>query len=146
MQTTHLESLLLALKGLPERLTESFYRVPGIWTGRTTGTEQVNPAEYFGHIIENILNNAATASPKQAEWKTTAVVYNLFVRLTAAFDHDGDGVISADPLESGFRETGTLLKAIALLPYIKSLGANTLYLLPVTERLVSFLNPCFLKL
>ena len=133
MQTTHLESLLLALKGLPERLTESSYRVPGIWTGKTTGTEQVNPAAYFGHIIENILNNAATASPKESDWKTGAVVYNLFVRLTAAFDHNGDGVISADPLESGFRETGTLLKAIGLLPYIKNLGANTLYLLPVTE-------------
>ena len=133
MQTTHLESLLLALKGLPERLTESFYRVPGIWTGNTTGTEQVNPALYFGHIIEKILNNTGPSLAQDVDWKTTAVVYNLFIRLTAAFDHNGDGIISTEPLESGFRETGTLLKAIALLPYIKNLGANTLYLLPVTE-------------
>jgi len=49
-----------------------------------------------------------------------AVVYNLFVRFGTAFDHDGDGIISEEPLPSGFRETGTLLKAIALLPYIKN--------------------------
>ena len=67
------------------------------------------------------------------EWKTSAVVYNLFIRLTAAFDHDGDGKIGTAPLECGFRETGTLLKAIALLPYMKNLGANTVYLLPLTE-------------
>ncbi|MFZ4525334.1 MAG: alpha-amylase family glycosyl hydrolase [Chlorobium sp.] len=133
MQTTHLESLLLALKGLPGCLAESSYRVPGIWTGKMTGAEQVNPGAYFGHIIEQILNNTGPSLPNDVDWKTNAVVYNLFIRLTAAFDHNGDGVISAEPLESGFRETGTLLKAIALLPYIKNLGANTLYLLPVTE-------------
>jgi len=135
VQTTHLESLLLALKGLPERLTASSYRVPGIWSGKTNSTELVNPATYFGDIIENILNNRnnSRTTAKNVDWKTTAVVYNLFIRLTTAFDHDGDGIISAEPLENGFRETGTLVKAIALLPYIKNLGANTLYLLPVTE-------------
>ena len=133
MQTTHLESLLHALKGLHGRLTEKSYRIPAIWTGKSTGTEQVNPARYFGDIIENILNNTATTSPKDGDWKTTAVVYNLFVRLTTAFDHNDDGVISVEPLESGFRETGTLLKAIALLPYIKSLGEKTSFLLRVTE-------------
>ncbi len=60
-------------------------------------------------------------------------MYNLFIRLAAAFDHNSDGTISTAPLENGFRETGTLLKAIALLPYIKNLGANTIYLLPLTE-------------
>jgi hypothetical protein len=33
----------------------------------------------------------------------------------------------------GFRETGTFLKALAMLPYIKRLGANTIHLLPVTS-------------
>ena len=33
---------------------------------------------------------------------------------------------------SDFRETGTFLKSIALLPYLKALGADTLHLLPIT--------------
>ncbi len=135
LQSTHLESLLLALKKLPGHLAESSYRVPALWSGNTSGTEAVNPAAYFSQIIENILNNQAanSSSPNKGDWKKSAVVYNLFIRLTTAFDHNGDGSIGTDPLECGFRETGTLLKAIALLPYIKKLGANTLYLLPVTE-------------
>ena len=33
----------------------------------------------------------------------------------------------------GIRETGTFLKTIALLPYLKQLGINTIHLLPITE-------------
>ena len=135
MQKTHLASLLQALENLKSPETDTIYKVPGIWSGKETGTEQVNPAAYFTHIIETILNNQENHAPKPKgdDWRTSAVVYNLFIRLAAAFDHNGDGSISAEPLSNGFRETGTLLKAIALLPYIKNLGANTIYLLPLTE-------------
>lgn len=134
MQKTRLATLLHALKSLQRPETGSCYQVPGIWSGKEGCTEEVNPAIYFAHIIETILDGE-TNLPKQidSEWKNRAVVYNLFVRLAAAFDHDGDGSISTEPLANGFRETGTLLKAIALLPYIKNLGANTIYLLPLTE-------------
>jgi hypothetical protein len=48
-----------------------------------------------------------------------------------AFDHDGDGVLSSAP---GLpRETGTFLKTIALLPYVRSLGCNVLHLLPIAS-------------
>ncbi len=135
MQKTHLASLLHALKSLQSAETGSGYCVPGIWSGKESGTEQVNPASYFAHIIETILSKCENHAPKESDgdWKNKAVVYNLFVRLAAAFDHNGDGSISTEPLSCGFRETGTLLKAIALLPYIKNLGANTIYLLPLTE-------------
>ncbi len=135
MQKTHLASLLQALKSLQSTETGSDYCVPGIWSGKKSGTEQVDPAAFFAHIIETILGNGENHAPKpgNGDWKKAAVVYNLFVRLAAAFDHNGDGSISTEPLSCGFRETGTLLKAIALLPYIKNLGANTIYLLPLTE-------------
>ena len=135
MQTTHLASLLHALKSLDTQLPTSPYRVPGIWTGQNNGIEQVNPAEYFTSIIERILNSSDChhTQEKEKDWREGAVVYNLFIRLTTAFDHNGDGTIASEPLSCGFRETGTLLKAIALLPYIKNLGANTVYILPVTE-------------
>ena len=134
MQKTHLASLLRTLKSLQSTQTGSSYSVPGIWSGKEGCTEQVDPATYFARIIETIMGNwSSTPKPKEGDWRTSAVVYNLFVRLAAAFDHDGDGSISPEPLSCGFRETGTLLKAIALLPYIKNLGANTIYLLPLTE-------------
>jgi len=135
LQKTHLASLLQALKSLKSPETGTLYKIPGIWSGKESGTEEVNPALYFGHIIESILNTEDSLAPKptDGDWRTGAVVYNLFVRLAAAFDHNGDGSISPEPLPSGFRETGTLLKAIALLPYIKKLGANTIYLLPLTQ-------------
>lgn len=135
MQTTHLALLHQALNNLHEPIPGSKYLVPGIWTGKETGTEQVNPAQYYGNIIEGILNNSdeSASRPNNADWRRGAIVYNLFIRLTAAFDHNGDGTIGTEELDCGFRETGTLLKAIALLPYIKKLGANTLYLLPLTE-------------
>lgn len=135
MQTTYLTLLVKALESLPEPLSGTAYRVPIIWTGDETGTQQVNPASYFGSIISEILHNNDNPGSDHAtnEWRSEAVVYNLFVRLAAAFDHNGDGCIGTEPLDCGFRETGTLLKAIALLPYIKKLGANTVYLLPLTE-------------
>jgi starch synthase (maltosyl-transferring) len=135
LQTTHLALLFHALEKLHEPLTGSTYRVPAIWTGKESGTEEVNPAQYFRNIIESILKNSEETSLQSTDnsWKSRAIVYNLFIRLTAAFDHNGDGTISTEPLDCGFRETGTLLKAIALLPYIKKLGANTVYLLPLTE-------------
>ena len=135
MQKTHLASLLHALQSLQRPETGNGYSVPGIWSGKEGCTEQVDPATYFAQIIKTILDNSANpaSKPKGTEWRKSAVVYNLFVRLAAAFDHDGDGSISTEPLACGFRESGTLLKAIALLPYIKNLGANTIYLLPLTE-------------
>jgi len=135
LQTTHLELLSQTLEKLNGPLSESIYQVPGIWTGKETATEQVNPVEYFKNIIEGILKSSDKPHPVpiDADWRSGAIVYNLFIRLATAFDHNGDGTISTEALNSGFRETGTLLKAIALLPYIKKLGANTVYLLPLTE-------------
>ncbi len=65
--------------------------------------------------------------------RSRAIVYNLFPRVTAAYDHAHDDVLSIDPSPEGWRDTGTLLKCIALLPYIQSLGINTVHLLPITS-------------
>ena len=57
----------------------------------------------------------------------------MFIRYTCAYDHDRNLEVNKDPLPNGLRETGTFLKAIALLPYLKSLGVDIIYLLPVTK-------------
>ncbi|NTW83912.1 MAG: alpha-amylase [Chlorobiaceae bacterium] len=135
MQKSHLNLILQALDSLEDFSNTTPYRVPRIWNEHETGFIEVKPKDYFTSIIRNIIDSKSLHQtvPEKNDWKEKAVVYNLFVRLTCAFDHDGNGSIGTEPLENGFRETGTLLKAIAMLPYIKNLGANTLYLLPLTE-------------
>ena len=113
------------------------YAVPNLWRGDTTGTVLVDPAEYYGSIVSDILSvpedKGLDLGNPVPGWTADAVVYNLFVRLGTAFDHDSDGKIGISPLASGFRETGTLLKSIAMLPYMKRIGVNTIYLLPLTS-------------
>jgi len=134
METTSAIDLLLTrLKALQS--SPANYQVPNLWNSEVTGATEHSPASWFIERIEAI-QQSGNSTPHFAlkeNWHKSAVVYNLFVRFGTAFDHDGDGTISREPLSSGFRETGTLLKAIALLPYIKKLGAHTLYLLPLTE-------------
>ncbi|HHE32150.1 MAG TPA: alpha-amylase [Chlorobaculum parvum] len=96
----------------------------------------VDPFDYFIDTLSAIRNappTALNAGPEDSDWSASATVYNLFVRYDAAFDHNLDGHIGTDALPEGFRETGTLLKAIAMLPYIKRMSINTLYLLPLTS-------------
>ena len=45
----------------------------------------------------------------------------------------GDGKADITMNSHGIRETGTFVKTIALLPYLKQLGINTIHLLPITE-------------
>jgi len=133
----HLEQLLKALEQLTIRECHESYHVPRLWQETAKGQHTVNPARYYHDIISRLVNSPElpfdNSGAPADEWSRSAIVYNLFPRLTTAFDHDNNNIISADPMASGFRETGTLLKSIALLPYIKQLGVNTLYLLPVTE-------------
>jgi starch synthase (maltosyl-transferring) len=135
-QTTNLKLVLHALEQLHELQPGQPYFIPRLWNGGNNGFEQVQPGKYFADIINNMFSGKASeiSNPLRASgnWTPDAVVYNLFIRLTTAYDHNNDGIINTEPLENGFRETGSLLKAIGLLPYIKKLGVNTLYLLPVT--------------
>ncbi len=82
-------------------------------------------------------NNFTTPPlPSKRNWTGEAITYNLFVRFFTAFDHDWDGKLGEGKNyldnDDGIRESGTLLKTIALLPYLKSLGINTVHFLPLT--------------
>src|SRR5262245_43699859 len=96
------------------------YFIPGIWAdGVSSAPTQVNPFAFYHKRLSEI----AAAEPQglvQAsgggEWSSNAVVYNLFPRVTGAYDHSADGRLQIGPTADGWRETGTLLKCIALLP------------------------------
>ncbi|HQF21114.1 MAG TPA: alpha-amylase, partial [Kiritimatiellia bacterium] len=114
------------------------YLVPGLWLDPhgSLATQSVVPEEYFLQSLRRIVRSPrrkrVTDGDMPGDWGKNAIAYNLLVRYGAAFDHNGDGRIACDPLASGWRETGTFLKAITMLPYIRSLGCNTIHLLPIT--------------
>ena len=113
------------------------YRVPGLWTGRGTirRAMEVDPFTFYLQAVRRVLKGreAPRAETRGGEWTRDAVVYNMFVRTTTAFDHNGNGALDLPVNKDGFRETGTFLKGIALLPYLESLGVNTIHLLPITS-------------
>lgn len=113
------------------------YYVPSLWSSVDGGNKKlrVDPFEYYLSTINRIDKTPAIRRlrGRGGEWSQRAVVYNLFVRATTAFDHDDNGRIDLPLNSAGFRETGTFLKSIAILPYLRSLGMNTLHLLPITS-------------
>ena len=127
---------------IEERLARSpspAYRIPGLWIDPhgPVAAQSVVPEQFFRDSLVNILatppQKRVTDGDVPGDWGKNAIAYNLLVRYGAAFDHDGDGKISCEPLASGWRETGTFLKAITMLPFIRSLGCNTIHLLPITS-------------
>jgi glycosidase len=119
------------------RLHKYTYTVPSLWSSLsgTPKAVRVNPYAYYLGIVKKLKGAKAPKrpAPTGGEWTREAVIYNLFVRTTAAFDHNGNGTLDLPSNSEGFRETGTFLKAMAMLPYIKRLGANTVHLLPITS-------------
>ncbi|HTY60353.1 MAG TPA: alpha-amylase, partial [Bacteroidota bacterium] len=113
------------------------YAVPGLWVSAEGGGKSVSvdPFDYYLGAVRRAMNAVPPPPPvgSAGEWTRDAVIYNMFVRTTSAFDHDGSGRLELPANSEGFRETGTFLKAIAMLPYIKRLGADTVHLLPITS-------------
>lgn len=137
MKLTPLQKLYTAIYNKRKQKVET-YRVPARWIDPSAGLEvlDVQPYESWREIIGRILNQAPAPrfepDTDGGEWSRYATVYNLIIRTGAAFDHDGDGSLTFENGD-GLRETGTFTKAICLLPYIQSLGCNTIHLLPITK-------------
>jgi starch synthase (maltosyl-transferring) len=131
-----------ALKNIIQQLNTArqpggSYYIPGLWAdGVSTDAVSVNPYDFYQTRLAAILR--ANQQPLvqgngSGEWTRHATIYNLFPRLTTAFDHDDDGAIQPGPNKDGWRETGSLLKCIALLPFLRMMGFNTVHLLPITS-------------
>ncbi|MDH4071111.1 MAG: alpha-amylase family glycosyl hydrolase, partial [Ignavibacteria bacterium] len=134
MKRTALRALEEALRKRPS--AGGPYYVPPVWvsSGRRTAPVMVDPSQLYLKIVRKILKDdpPRLAEGAGGEWTRDAVVYNIFIRTTTAFDHDRDGVLHLGLNSAGMRETGTFLKGIAILPYLRRLGVNTLHLLPIT--------------
>ncbi len=128
-----IEKKLIELKKKTKKHFE--YNIPTIWYGNSENPiiENVNFFDFHLNQIKFIKESKTQSIEKSSKWSDNAIIYNMFIRLSSAFDHNNDGKINIDPTKEKYKETGTFLKTIAILPYLKSLGINTLYFLPVTS-------------
>ncbi|MBE6784506.1 MAG: hypothetical protein E7536_10925 [Ruminococcaceae bacterium] len=118
-----MENLNRIIQILSDGTTEENYKIPYCWNyvgaefekADIQGEILVNSADYFKKTIEYI------QSYKKTKQTQVLSFYSLFIRCFSAWDHG-----------KGF-ENGTLLKTIALLPLIKEMGFNGIYILPVFE-------------
>lgn len=120
---------------------ENPYFIPEIWNAigyseysvdhNHQGQIGVNPYAFMTACIKegilaevtdgvNYLQSLAQGN-RETEKLSQSVIYGTSLRTFTAWDHYGDGKIYS----------GTFLKAICLLPYLKKLNINIIYLLPV---------------
>lgn len=155
MKNSILKKIQKYLASKPKE-SELAYYVPSLWVNPdeiTSYPYKTNYNQFFLDKINEILKSSdntkdysksLSIQKKQktgigGDWTYTASIYNVFPRLTAAYDHDNDGNVGVNPHDTTLtkdgkiRETGTFLKVLAMLPYIKNLGVNVLYFLPLTS-------------
>ena len=93
------------------------YFVPSLWGGPrgAAAAVKVDPFAYYLGVVRKIKRGRAVRpTGRGGEWSQKAVIYNMFVRTTAAFDHNRDGKLDLDaPL---FRETPPSVDAAQRLP------------------------------
>ncbi len=131
------------------------YYIPDIWDAaklqlstneNKTGLIKVNPYQFLEQTIDWILaqklptkldylrpyydNHPLKATERNGNWLKNKIIYSLLIRTSTAFDHDQNGHLELCNT-SGFKETGTFVKTLALLPFLKLLGVQVIYLLPI---------------
>ncbi len=106
----------------------------------------VNPYRFLSYLIEtkilpsvnkNIdyseslsqINNYKTS---QGDWLKESIIYSMLIRTSTAYDSNESGFLEDENTDK-LNETGTFIKTILLLPYLKELGVSVLYLLPITK-------------
>ena len=103
--------------------------IPAAWlhpAGRTAvkaedrGEVNVDPVAYYRAVLDELDTRSDQRAPRGALTRMT--FYGALVRHLTAWRHD-----RCTP------STGTLLKLIALMPYLANLGVQCLYLLPLTR-------------
>ncbi len=67
------------------------------------------------------------------DWIKKSSIYSMQIRTSTSFDHDLSGELE-DENKNGFKETGTFVKTITLIPLLKKMGIDVLYLLPITKN------------
>jgi len=159
MEILMLEKLLTILED--NKSTEVYnYTVPDLWNCfdydkskfiKTLSNEIiVNPYDFFASVIKDyilplkidnlnyqdslskISTNKNLKKYKGGDWIKESVVYSTMIRTSSAWDSDRSGKLDDSNLYN-MSETGSFVKMLSLLPLLKKMGVNTVYLLPISK-------------
>lgn len=105
--------------------------IPAIWNTcgyngileEREGEIKVAAFDFFARHLQYMEGAAAAYSTEEAVNLDESIIYSSLLRYSTAWDYDHDGKI----------ESGTFLRMILLLPLLKEMGVNILYVLPVTR-------------
>ncbi|MBO8160740.1 MAG: maltodextrin glycosyltransferase [Thermosipho sp. (in: Bacteria)] len=132
---------------IPKVWIEGFEQVYGDIFEEKENLLFVNPYLFFSKSISFILEHAKDIEyskslsiingKKENNWIKNACIYGSLPRMTTAFNHKGFGTFEELDI-LGFKESGTFLKMIPLLLYMKKFKINTLYLLPISSSSTLF--------
>lgn len=128
-----LEELLtiLKVKRCENNNIERFY-IPEIWntlnfseykTDPNRKNEiDINPYDYYIYYIANILNISLNSNENVISDITAekSMIYSAQLRMLTAWNHTSEDI-----------EFGSFVKSITLLPYLKEMNINIIYLLPI---------------
>lgn len=136
------------------------YVVPDIWNAWDYSGEEmrrmpngellVNPYRFYSSVIRQYilpksndkkdysksLSKIENIKHKKGylggDWVRQSVMYSTMIRTSAAWDHDRSFSLDLSNFD-GIKETGTFVKMLALLPFLKKMGVDTVYMLPISR-------------
>lgn len=136
------------------------YTVPDLWNAWDydgdemrripSGELLVNPYRFFYSVITNVIfphqdaQKDYTKSLSQmtkrniakneigGDWVRKSVLYSTMIRASGAWDHDRSYTLDLDNFDH-LKETGSFVKMLALLPLLKKMGVDTVYMLPISR-------------
>lgn len=105
--------------------------IPAIWNvcgyseilEEREGEIKVAAFDFFARHLKYLEESSAAYSTDEAVNLDESIIYSSLLRYSTAWDYDHDGEI----------ESGTFLRMMLLLPLLKEMGVNILYVLPVTR-------------
>ncbi|CAH1208073.1 Alpha-1,4-glucan:maltose-1-phosphate maltosyltransferase [Paenibacillus plantiphilus] len=110
---------------------KDIFWIPAIWNvcgyreilEEREGEIKVAAFDFFARHLKYIEGASAAYSKGEAANLDESIIYSSLLRYSTAWDYDHDGEI----------ESGTFLRMMLLLPLLKEMGVNILYVLPVTR-------------
>ena len=136
------------------------YAVPDLWNAWDYQGEEmrklpsleilVNPYNFYASVIDkyilpnkkssdDYLKSLSQINGKKVsknevggDWVRKSVLYSTMIRTSSAWDHDRSYSLDIENF-NGLKETGTFVKTLVLLPLLKKMGVDTLYLLPLSR-------------
>jgi len=136
------------------------YVVPDIWNAwgysgqelrrLPSGELLVNPYRFYAAVIADrimpdadlrknyarSLSKVRGTKPKKGyfggDWVRKAVMYSTMIRTSTAWDHDRSYSLDLVNFDK-MKETGTFVKTLAFLPFLKKMGVDTVYMLPISR-------------